>query len=275
MQIRLLFLGLLILALSACAPQSQTDQADSEAPDAASTLTEVKITFRTGERFNFTDPTSLKYCASLISDRSAPLFKCGYDGSITFLEGETVRRTAEFNLRESCRHIVFTEKEQVQSREMSIAGYRFLEGLRPDGVGAPGALSDLNWILGKWRYTEGKGTVSYETWEKRSENAYAGVAYTLNNGDTSFVEQIELVQEGNEIFYIPTVRENQGPVRFRMITHGKTSAVFDNPGHDFPQTISYQVTEDSILHARISGVRILPDGSQEPGFSDFYMNRIR
>jgi hypothetical protein len=116
-------------------------------------------------------------------------------------------------------------------------------------------LKKASWLIGKWEYVSGEGHAS-ETWEAENDSTYAGRSYFLVGKDTVSSESLVLTQSGNELHYIPTVKEqNQGqPVKFTMTGVPGNQLVFVNPQHDFPQKITYtKITEDSIV-AEISGM---------------------
>ena len=68
---------------------------------------------------------------TFISNEKAPLFKCGYNGSITFYvkDKEILEDNAEFNLNNSCRHIVFMHKGELYSFKISEKGFVFLNNI--------------------------------------------------------------------------------------------------------------------------------------------------
>ncbi|MBY0432721.1 MAG: hypothetical protein K2U26_01275, partial [Cyclobacteriaceae bacterium] len=75
--------------------------------------------------------------------------------------------------------------------------------------------------------------------------------------DTTIFETVRLLQEKNSLFYIPQVKNQNGglPVRFKEKQISDNELVFENPEHDFPQTISYtKITADSLV-AEISGTK--------------------
>ncbi len=112
------------------------------------------------------------------------------------------------------------------------------------------------WLIGSWENKIPKGSI-YETWNKVNDYELSGKSYTLKEKDTVVFETIKLVQEQNEMFYIPTVQsQNKGlPVPFTAKKKSKTQLVFENLQHDFPQTISYtKINRDSLV-ATISGMK--------------------
>lgn len=115
-------------------------------------------------------------------------------------------------------------------------------------------LEELDWLIGTWKISTSRGT-SYETWIKKSDLEFCGKSFGVKDQDTIVFETIRLIQEKDQLFYIPTV-ENQNenkPVWFALKTKSDNEWVFENPEHDFPQRIRYaRITEDSLI-AEISG----------------------
>jgi len=135
-------------------------------------------------------------------------------------------------------------------------------------------LSDIDnaaWLIGTWENKTPRGSI-YETWSKASDNELCGKSYVVTQQDTIVFETIQLVQEQNGLFYVPTVKnQNDGlPVRFSTKTISETQLVFKNLQHDFPQIISYtKITSDSLI-AEISGTKNGQDRKQT-----FPMKRVK
>lgn len=255
-------------------PSSPTSSSTSNI-DRIEEATLVKISFSSGEKFAYLDTDNLMRASQIISNNEAPAFKCGYDGSLSYVKGEEILLSAEFNLKDECRHLAFMDGETLMHREMTDTGFEFLSSLRETGLPTKASLKDMQWILGKWGQSEAPGVVSFEEWKMVNDKQFAGKAYTIKNEDTAFSETLELVQEADGIYYIPTISAEQGPVRFKLTTSSPNSAVFENPAHDFPQTIAYKSTEDTILHARISGIGLDAEGNEKYNFKDFFMQRVK
>ena len=58
---------------------------------------------------------------------------------------------------------------------------------------------------------------------------------------------------GDDTFYIPRPRENPLPVAFRLVESGDRRLVFENPDHDFPTRIAYELRDDGSLLVWIAG----------------------
>jgi hypothetical protein len=128
-------------------------------------------------------------------------------------------------------------------------------GAKPEEVAKPtGPLAPLSFFLGRWSQTEGPDLVSYEQWARVSDSVWQGSSWTLYHTDTVFSEKLELKAEGKDIYYIPTVKENEGPVRFKMTKLEDRIVTFENPEHDFPQKITYEARGDTMLYAKISAM---------------------
>jgi hypothetical protein len=116
-------------------------------------------------------------------------------------------------------------------------------------------INKYDWLLGTWKNTTKQHAI-FESWSKKSNTEFRGISYLLDDQDTVVLEYIRLVQEDNELFYIPTVKDQNDslPIRFSINFASKTELVFQNQQHDFPQTIKYQrVAKDSLV-AEISGI---------------------
>jgi hypothetical protein len=130
-------------------------------------------------------------------------------------------------------------------------------------------MKKLEWIIDRW-VSAGAESNSYEHWEKISDELFTGGSETVKNGDTIFSEKLQIVKEGNEIYYVADVSHNPAPVKFKLISLSDTEAVFENQEHDFPQKITYMLKEGD-LHAAIEG-----HGKDRKWKKvDFFMKRMR
>jgi len=104
-------------------------------------------------------------------------------------------------------------------------------------------------------------TKRLEIWVKIDDATLHGSGLKLSGTDSILLERIELVSRENQIFYIPTVpdQNNALPVPFKLVQSEGNKFIFENPEHDFPQRITYHfkpvtntkpcvaVTGDSLL----------------------------
>jgi len=132
-------------------------------------------------------------------------------------------------------------------------------------------IKKAGWLIGTWENKTQRGSL-FETWSQLNENEFSGKSYMVKDKDTMVFETIRLLQEKEQLFYIPVVKNQNGgqPVRFALKSISENSLVFENPVHDFPQLISYtRITSDSLL-AEISGTR-----NGQPRSQRFPMKKVK
>lgn len=113
-------------------------------------------------------------------------------------------------------------------------------------------------LQGTWKM---EGREIYEHWDQMNEHSMKGLSYALQDGKVTIMEYLEIFSEEKEVFYFATVPgQNQGEsIRFAM-KRADSVFLFENPQHDFPQSVMYQILDSNMLFVRVSG------GAQE-GFS--------
>jgi len=114
--------------------------------------------------------------------------------------------------------------------------------------------SKVEWLIGTWNRTHvtKPGKTSHERWIKTGENELNGFGVTMQGADTTFLERITILVKDNTLYYAADVHENKSLVYFKVVEISSTGFVCENPEHDFPKKISYQV-EGAKLKAQISG----------------------
>jgi len=115
-------------------------------------------------------------------------------------------------------------------------------------------LQQASWLLGSWHSVMPEGTI-VEEWKAENDSVFSVRSFFVSGTDTSFGETVTLEQKGNELYYIPVVKDqNEGkPVPFRLSSPAGPELAFENPEHDFPQKIVYRkIAEDSLM-TEISG----------------------
>ncbi|WP_118950133.1 DUF6265 family protein [Taibaiella helva] len=122
----------------------------------------------------------------------------------------------------------------------------------PDRSRLPG---NISWLIGTWEQQTTRGKV-YEQWLQDGDSTLSGKSFALKGKDTMVFESIRLRREGDDWFYIPQVKDQNGgqPVRFRATRLSATEMVFENPEHDFPQVITYRRNGKDALIAEVSGI---------------------
>ena len=114
---------------------------------------------------------------------------------------------------------------------------------------------ELSQLEGNWVMRFEGGSAVVETWKKINDTLYTGKSFEVTEGDSMLTENLQLVRRNGEIYYIPTV-ENQNdrqPVAFKLTRHEGNIFTFENPQHDFPTTITYEFKGADSINATISG----------------------
>jgi len=123
-------------------------------------------------------------------------------------------------------------------------------------LGDANTIAELYWLIGEWKSVSPDG-VMYETWTKTNDKLLSGKSFFVSGKDTLFSEKIALQQNGNALYYTPTVSDqnNSEPVPFKFIEFNKGEFIFENKEHDFPQRIIYKNPQPDFLIARIQGIQ--------------------
>lgn len=120
----------------------------------------------------------------------------------------------------------------------------------PAASADPPKIADLAWMIGDWAQTDGD-RVTRETWLPASGKAMFGVNQLTRGEETRAFEFLMIVEKDGALTYV--ARPNGGtPTGFKMTGSGPTSAVFENPEHDFPQKITYERCGEDLC-AEVSG----------------------
>lgn len=114
-------------------------------------------------------------------------------------------------------------------------------------------LKKLSWLEGTWNRTNVKaGLTASERWMKTDQGDFQGWGVSMNAADTSFVEKLKIIIKDNEVYYVADVPGNKQLTYFKFTELTASGFVCEDPEHDFPKKISYQVNGTK-LKATISG----------------------
>jgi len=109
------------------------------------------------------------------------------------------------------------------------------------------SLDRLDWILGKWkRLNERPDRTSFESWEVDSPGKFAGTGVTLQGKDTVFGEGLSLLIKNGRLYYVADVSHNSEPTYFEVTKITDGGFVCENPQHDFPKKIEYDLEGDRL-----------------------------
>ncbi|MEO1050041.1 MAG: DUF6265 family protein [Bacteroidota bacterium] len=124
-------------------------------------------------------------------------------------------------------------------------------------------ITSFDWLVGTWKNTR-NGVL--ESWHYSDDKTHLlGMSYKVVQQDTAIMETITLKREGDTFFYLPDVPHNQQPISFKITSFNTSGFISENPQHDFPKKIAYELTDKKKLKAVISG-----DGKEIP----FYFEKV-
>lgn len=113
-------------------------------------------------------------------------------------------------------------------------------------------LDRMSWLLGEWKRTNNKpNRTGWESWTRISDTEWKCHSGTREGTDTIFHEVTSIVVEGEKVYFVADVPENNAPVRFEITSITDSSFNCENPKHDFPKMIRYHY-DGARLYARVS-----------------------
>jgi hypothetical protein len=133
----------------------------------------------------------------------------------------------------------------------SVALYRHAEDI-PMPAPAKAGVSDMAWLAGAWVGTRGTGgtTSIEERWSPPLGGAMLAVSRTISRGKMSAFEYLRIVERDGGLVYIAQPG-GAPPTEFVLSELGTHRAVFDNPRHDYPKRIVYELSAEGGLTATI------------------------
>ena len=114
---------------------------------------------------------------------------------------------------------------------------------------ADATIDDLAWLAGAWTGTKGSSSIE-ERWSPPAGGAMLGVSRTVKNGSMSSFEYLRVVERGRGLVYVAQPG-GRPPTEFVLTFAAPTFASFENPRHDSPQRIEYELSPEGVLTASI------------------------
>ncbi len=114
---------------------------------------------------------------------------------------------------------------------------------------AQAEIADMEWLTGPWVGTRGSASIE-ERWSPPLGGAMLGVARTVSRGSMVAFEYLRIVERDGGLVYVAQPGGNP-PTEFVLTELGTTRAVFENPRHDSPQRIVYELSAEGVLSASI------------------------
>lgn len=173
----------------------------------------------------------------------------GWKDGMFWYENEVLKaedRTRVMLLRREFRHTkegLIVKVSTDRNPKGSISLYRHPEDI-PLPTPAKATISDMVWLSGDWTGTRGRSSIE-ERWGPPKGGALLGVSRTVRAGKMRGFEFLRIMErDGGLVYYAqPGGRKATEFVLTKL--EGKR-AVFDNPRHDYPQRITYEITDDGL-----------------------------
>jgi hypothetical protein len=121
-----------------------------------------------------------------------------------------------------------------------------------DAVG-PVDLSHVSWLAGDWVAHTADGRME-EMWSMPSGNSMMGMSRMTDSDTTHFFEYLRLVHDGGNLVMI-SQPNGKAETRFSLKGRQWRAATFENPGHDFPRTVTYTMHGDDRMTVTLVGTK--------------------
>ena len=133
----------------------------------------------------------------------------------------------------------------------SVGLYRHAEDIAMPAP-AKAAVGDMTWLAGTWVGTRGTGgtTSIEERWSPPLGGAMLAVSRTVSRGKMGAFEYLRIVERDGGLVYIAQPG-GAAPTEFVLTELGTNRAVFENPRHDYPKRIAYELSAEGGLSATI------------------------
>jgi hypothetical protein len=121
-------------------------------------------------------------------------------------------------------------------------------GVRP----VPTEIEELRWLAGHWEGMEGE-TRMEEVWMEPLGGVMIGMHRDVFGSDRFFFESLMIRETDDGIVFFASPAGRHPATPFPLTDLSGTKAVFSNPEHDFPQTLTYELTSAGDLHVVAAG----------------------
>ena len=173
-----------------------------------------------------------------------------YEVSFERPKGETgsgiqlIRRS----FRPTTEGLVVTVLVDPPAGSASIGLYRHAEDI-PLPTPAKAVIGDLAWLAGDWIGTRSSGSTIEERWSPARGGALLAVSRTVNtSGKMVAFEYLRIVERDGGLVYIAQPG-GKTATEFVLTERTASRAVFDNPRHDYPKRIVYELSAEGALTA--------------------------
>lgn len=116
---------------------------------------------------------------------------------------------------------------------------------------AKAVIGDLAWLSGNWVGVRSTGSSFEERWSPPKGGAMLAISRSVNaGGKMSAFEFLRIVERDGGLIYVAQPN-GAAPTEFVMTEFSTKKAVFENPRHDYPKRIVYELSAGGDLTATI------------------------
>jgi hypothetical protein len=130
----------------------------------------------------------------------------------------------------------------------SVALYRHPADIALPTPAAAG-IGDLDWLSGNWVGTRGRSSIE-ERWSPPLGGALLGLSRTVSRERMVAFEYLRVVERDGGLVYVAQPG-GAPPTEFVLTELAGSRAVFENPRHDSPQRIVYELSAEGALSASV------------------------
>jgi len=124
--------------------------------------------------------------------------------------------------------------------------------LAPLAADAPARIQQVAWLEGCWQM-EANGRVVEEQWMAPRGGVMLGMGRTVRDGKLVEYESVVLREQDGRLAY-EAHPSGQPSAVFLSTTIDPSTAIFENPTHDFPQRVRYERKGEKLL-ASVEGTQ--------------------
>jgi Domain of unknown function (DUF6265) len=135
------------------------------------------------------------------------------------------------------------------------------------------AVKNFEWLKGSWIMKKKNSSAIMENWQQLNDSTMAGESVNFSvTGSSSVSENMQITFRNNRYNFVSIVngQNNNEPVSFSITSYTDTGFTAENPAHDFPKRIVYQLINKDSIHAFIDGGQLMPDKK-----INFYYSRYK
>jgi hypothetical protein len=164
--------------------------------------------------------------------------------------GQTDGRVIKREFRMTPDGLIVRSNLELTPGVWSVGLFRHTQDI-PMPTPAKATIDDLKWLEGAWVGTRSTGSTFEERWSPAKGGAMLAVSRSVNaSGRMTAFEYLRIVERDGGLVYVAQPG-GAAPTEFVLSELSPTRAVFDNPRHDYPKRIVYELSAEGGLTATV------------------------